>query len=320
MKSMFRAQSSHRTRALLPTSLLPMLVLPMLLVFTSCSGSKDPDAASTLSASSLASTASSAEVTTTGVQTPSGRNAATTTSAVPVSSQQAQVDSSVIATPSEALQNTPSLELLNDYVESPKDEHIVLQATTEKVRIFESATSNKVVQTLDNPLPSGTPLTLLVDGQTSTRYKVLLPIRPNGSTGWVNPVDVGIKRSHRYRIEIALAAHTLKVFNGTDLVMDEKIGIGTQATPTPNGRYYIKELLKPPKPDGIYGPFAYGLSGFSPVLQTFNGGDGTIGIHGTNRPDLLGKQVSHGCIRMRNDAITQLTKFLPLGTPVIIQV
>jgi lipoprotein-anchoring transpeptidase ErfK/SrfK len=230
---------------------------------------------------------------------------------------QTQVDSSIIKTPPEAL--APAPVLANDYAESPKGESITLQATTDKVRVYASATSTEVIQTLDNPLPSGTPLTLLVDGQTSTRYKVLLPVRPNGSTGWINPVDVGIKRTHKFHIEIGLSAYTIKVFNGEDLVMSEKIGVGTQDTPTPNGRYYIKELLQPPKPDGIYGPFAYGLSGFSPVLQSFNGGDGTIGIHGTNKPELLGTRASHGCIRMRNEAISALTKYLPLGTPVIIQ-
>jgi lipoprotein-anchoring transpeptidase ErfK/SrfK len=249
-------------------------------------------------------------------QTPNLNPGASTTT-LGSGAPQSQVDSSIIKTPDGALATVP--ELKDDYAEQPKGESITLQATTSKVRVYASATSTEVVSTLDNPLPSGTPLTLLVDGQTSTRYKVLLPVRPNGSTGWVNPIDVGIKRSHKYHIEIGLSAFTIKVFNGTDMVMSEKIGVGTQDTPTPNGRYYIKELLQPPKPDGIYGPFAYGLSGFSPVLQSFNGGDGTIGIHGTNKPELLGTRASHGCIRMRNEAISQLTKFLPLGTPVIIQ-
>jgi lipoprotein-anchoring transpeptidase ErfK/SrfK len=275
---------------------------------SACSSSPETEAGSSTSATS-ASASSGAE------QTPSGRDPVTST--VAPAAPQTQVDSSIIKTPENAL--APAVELKDDYVESPKDQSITLQATAEKVRVFASPTSNQVVTTLDSPLPSGTPLTLLVDGQTSTRYKVLLPIRPNGSTGWVNPVDVGIKRTHKYRIEIALGAFTIKVFNGNDMVMDEKIGVGTAETPTPNGRYYIKELLQPPKPDGIYGPFAYGLSGFSPVLQSFNGGDGTIGIHGTNKPELLGTRASHGCIRMRNEAISQLTKFLPLGTPVIIK-
>jgi lipoprotein-anchoring transpeptidase ErfK/SrfK len=52
------------------------------------------------------------------------------------------------------------------------------------------------------------------------------------------------------------------------------------------------------------------------VLNEFGGGDGQIGIHGTNDPSSVGKDVSHGCIRMRNSAITTLAKMLPLGVPV----
>jgi lipoprotein-anchoring transpeptidase ErfK/SrfK len=75
----------------------------------------------------------------------------------------------------------------------------------------------------------------------------------------------------------------------------------------------------PPTANGPYGPYAYGLSGFSNVLTSFGSGDGVIGIHGTNEPWLIGKDVSHGCIRMRNDDIERLAQFLPLGTPVEIR-
>ena len=88
--------------------------------------------------------------------------------------------------------------------------------------------------------------------------------------------------------------------------------------PTPGGIYYIKELLQPPSPDGPYGVYAYGLNGFSNVLTSFAGGEGVIGIHGTNQPEALGTDVSSGCIRLHNDAITRLVQEvgLPLGTPV----
>jgi lipoprotein-anchoring transpeptidase ErfK/SrfK len=92
-------------------------------------------------------------------------------------------------------------------------------------------------------------------------------------------------------------------------------------TPTPGGLYYIKELLKPPNPNTVYGPYAYGLSGFSDALESFEGGDAVIGIHGTNDPSGLGKDVSHGCIRMPNDQIIKLVEEikLPLGVPVEIR-
>ncbi len=87
-------------------------------------------------------------------------------------------------------------------------------------------------------------------------------------------------------------------------------------TPTPGGIYYLVELIQPPDPNGDYGPYAYGLSGYSNTLTSFNGGPGQLGIHGTDDPAGIGTQVSHGCIRMSNADITQLAKILPLGTPV----
>ena len=54
------------------------------------------------------------------------------------------------------------------------------------------------------------------------------------------------------------------------------------------------------------------------ALTTVAGGDAIIGLHGTNHPELLGRDVSSGCFRMRNDAITKLASILPLGTPVTI--
>jgi lipoprotein-anchoring transpeptidase ErfK/SrfK len=100
--------------------------------------------------------------------------------------------------------------------------------------------------------------------------------------------------------------------------MSTIVAIGNGDTPTPIGEFYLIELLRPSNPDGAYGPFAYGLSGYSETLESFNGGDGVIGIHGTNRADQLGQDVSHGCIRVANPTITEMTQFLPLGTPVII--
>ena len=109
------------------------------------------------------------------------------------------------------------------------------------------------------------------------------------------------------------------MYQGGTIVDVEPVGLGTRDTPTPGGSYYTKELLRPPNPNGPYGPFAYGLSGFSNVLTDFAGGDGVIGIHGTNDPSLLGHDVSHGCIRMSNAGITNLVSVLPLGVPVDIR-
>ncbi len=118
-----------------------------------------------------------------------------------------------------------------------------------------------------------------------------------------------------YRIEVTLSAFSLKVFKDGDQVEDIKIGVARDNTPTPGGLYFTTELIKTPNPDGAYGPYAFGLSGFSDTLTTFNGGPGQLGIHGTNEPAAIGTQVSHGCIRMSNDDITAWPAVLPPRHP-----
>jgi hypothetical protein len=76
--------------------------------------------------------------------------------------------------------------------------------------------------------------------------------------------------------------------------------------------------LRPPDPRGFYGPYALGLSAYSPVYTSFAGGDGQVGIHGTDNPGAIGRDVSHGCIRVANAAVARLARRLPLGTPVVI--
>lgn len=149
---------------------------------------------------------------------------------------------------------------------------------------------------------------------------VQLPVRPNGTTGWVRTRDVRLSQ-HRYAIDITLGGHELVLTEGSREVLRTDIGVGRTDRPTPGGDYYTKELLRPPDPNGIYGPYAYGLSGYSNVLTEFLGGEAIIGIHGTNEPGLVGTDVSSGCIRMPNETIIRLVEeiALPLGVPVVIR-
>jgi lipoprotein-anchoring transpeptidase ErfK/SrfK len=194
----------------------------------------------------------------------------------------------------------------------------VAQARGSSVGVFPNAGAGAPASVLANPQPSGAPLVFLVQQTQGDWLKVLLPVRPNGSTGWIRVADVTLFQ-HTFRIVIEEAAHRITVYHDGAIIDQEPVGIGTRLTPTPGGLYYIKELLRPPDPNGPYGPYAYGLSGFSNVLTTFNGGDGVIGIHGTNDPAGLGHDVSHGCIRMSNAGITKLAAILPLGVPVEIR-
>jgi lipoprotein-anchoring transpeptidase ErfK/SrfK len=168
---------------------------------------------------------------------------------------------------------------------------------------------------MSNPTPTGGPLTFLVVESRPDWLKVLLPQRPNGSTGWVARADVSLAVTP-YRLVISMKKHRLDVVYQGKRVASHPVGVGKVATPTPNGTYYLTELIQLPDPSGAYGPYAFGLSAFSSTLTTFAGGPGQIGLHGTDAPHGLGHDVSHGCLRVSNAVITQLAERLPLGTPV----
>ena len=175
-----------------------------------------------------------------------------------------------------------------------------------------------VTHTLANPAKSGAPLVFLTEKTEGDWILVNLPVRPNGSTGWVKAGDVTLTQ-HDFKIIVELNAHKLTVLKGANTVLTDTVAVGRGNAPTPGGKFYIKELLQPPNPNTVYGPYAYGLSGFSESFETFNGAEPVLGIHGNNDPSSLGKDVSAGCIRMSNSAITTLAKMLPLGVPVEIR-
>jgi lipoprotein-anchoring transpeptidase ErfK/SrfK len=149
-------------------------------------------------------------------------------------------------------------------------------------------------------------------------YHVALRDRPNGSTGWTPTAAVKVTKTP-FRIFVDLKGRTLRVEKDGAGVFATEIAIGTEENPTPVNGTYVTELIQNTNPGGSYGPYAFGLAMHSDTLSEFGGGDGQVGIHGTNRPELIGQAVSHGCVRLRNDDVKELVDLqLPLGVPVFI--
>ncbi len=174
---------------------------------------------------------------------------------------------------------------------------------------------DEVLETLANPNEFGADRTFLVERDEGLWLEVLLPVRPNGTTGWVRSDEVTLT-STDYRVEVDVSEFAFTVLEGEEEVRSGVIGTGESETPTPEGRYYFTELLQPPDPEGPYGVYAFGLSGFSESLETFAGGPGQLAVHGTNDESALGQRVSHGCVRVSNEDITWMAENLPIGTPV----
>ena len=96
----------------------------------------------------------------------------------------------------------------------------------------------------------------------------------------------------------------------TSRLGNRRSSLGKEANPAwyppPSIRAERPELpaMVPPGPQNPLGAFAVHL------------GWKNYRIHGTNKPDGVGRNVSHGCIRVRNRVIERLAAILPLGTPV----
>jgi len=161
-------------------------------------------------------------------------------------------------------------------------------------------------------------LTALRGDDCSARwYRVQLPIKPNGVTGYVRASAVETGRV-RARVLVDLSAKRLTLFRSGKRILRTRVAVGSSATPTPTGRYYVNQRLIPSDPSGAFGPGAIGISAHSTVLTAWTQG-GPIAIHGTNEPWSIGHAVSNGCIRVRNAVFRRLFARTPAGTPVVIR-
>jgi lipoprotein-anchoring transpeptidase ErfK/SrfK len=198
---------------------------------------------------------------------------------------------------------------------APAPVTVVAAAKNATTPIYDTATGAKPFTVLNNKTNFSGRHVFVVQAKEGESYRVYLPMRPNGRIGYVRAADVSLYQ-HDYAVIVSLSKKTLTLYKAGVLQLTETVGVGKSQYPTPTGSFYMRELARPRNPRGSYGPWAFGLSGYSNVLQKFGRGDGQIGIHGTNQPKLLGTKVSHGCIRMRNEAITKLAQTLPQGVPV----
>jgi lipoprotein-anchoring transpeptidase ErfK/SrfK len=150
---------------------------------------------------------------------------------------------------------------------------------------------------------------------------VRLPWRPNGSAGWINANKIPLEQTP-WRIVVSTARRTLTVFRAGTLVRTVSVVVGKPSTPTPDGLFAVWWAI-PWHPDDFLGSWVLDLTAHSDALRQFDGGDGTVAIHGrggASLQDPLGTANSHGCIRLSNDTIDRLVQTIgpsPLpGTPV----
>jgi len=219
----------------------------------------------------------------------------------------------------EGIETVKSGSIIEQVAASLPDETLVVRAVKDVTAYVSASQNSEVLREFVNPKGDNTqPLVFRVietdeDGEWT---KVQLPIKPNGCTGWISNADLEIVKPTPYRIFIDTANHKLNLYKSGELLIDTEIAVGTGESKTPLGSFYIEETVQTIQDNSPYGPYAFGLSGYSEDLDSFAGGDAVIGIHGTNDPSSIGKNVSSGCIRTPNDVISEMIKIVPRGTPV----
>lgn len=170
--------------------------------------------------------------------------------------------------------------------------------------------------------PEGTRNLVQVIGRARRRAGVLwvrarLPSGTRQRLGWLQRAALGGYRFVDTRLMVDRDGLRATLLRDGRPVFSTIVGVGQPSSPTPAGRFYIRNRLARYR-SPMYGPIAFGTSARSDVLTDWPAG-GFVGIHGTDRPDLLPGRVSHGCIRMPNAAIRRLDRLMPVGTPVTIR-
>ena len=169
--------------------------------------------------------------------------------------------------------------------------------------------------------PEGTPSAVAVIAQRQDDagrvwVHVRLPVLPNATTGWVRRQALGGYETVDTRLDVDLARLRATLYRDGRPVLRAPVGVGSPGWPTPRGEFYVRNKLTRYR-SPAYGPVAFGTSARSPAATGWPAG-GFVGIHGTDRPDLVPGRVSHGCIRLRNADIRALARRMPVGTPLSI--
>ncbi|HEU0015118.1 MAG TPA: L,D-transpeptidase [Longimicrobium sp.] len=164
------------------------------------------------------------------------------------------------------------------------------------------------------------------------------PARPEVQAGGLRVRSQALARGG-YAVIVDLDANRLHFAKGRRILWSAPVGTGTGMRletrrgewdfATPNGTfhvvykerepdwiapdwYFIENGLPVPPPSSDARRFARGLGSAAVFI-----GQG-LAIHGTDKPELLGQRVSHGCIRLANDDALRLFHNVQVGTEIVI--
>lgn len=197
-----------------------------------------------------------------------------------------------------------------------------LTATVSRPTLYNAAGGSPFTPTFNgtalpavNPTVFGNPLVYRVlAGEPGDQWaQVYVPARPNGTRAWVKTSEFSWGQSNR-KLVINTSNNTVTVYEGSNVLITTDAVLGKSSSRTPRANGWVEEIMA--GPSSAYGPRLISLGIFSDDLNSFGGSIPKIALHGTNNPSLMGQYASNGCIRVRNEIITQIANMLPTGSRV----
>jgi lipoprotein-anchoring transpeptidase ErfK/SrfK len=114
------------------------------------------------------------------------------------------------------------------------------------------------------------------------------------------------------RIVVSIPDRKLALLENDRVVKIYDVAVGASVSPTPNGEFQIARRLA--NPTYYHTGKAIGPGASNPLGPRWIGLNVKgFGIHGTNHPESIGKNASHGCIRLRNRDIADLFARVKVG-------
>ncbi len=218
----------------------------------------------------------------------------------------------------EALAALPEANTFGELDSAPADPAAALPAggevlhPTTDVAVYRAPGAEPIARLPETQI--GSPTWVPVIARQGDWAQVLLPVRPNGATGWLHATPETVESAHNdFQVTVDLSEFRLEILEAGKPTGSWTIGTGRAEHPTPTGRAFILASIK--ESVNTYSPIVLPLSNHSDSHETFGGGPGTVGLHTWPDESFLGKATSDGCIRVTREALDRLVE-LPLGTVV----
>lgn len=125
------------------------------------------------------------------------------------------------------------------------------------------------------------------------------------------------------RVVLRLGDRRVFLYQGEKAIASYPVAVGASATPTPQGQFEVSKLViepvwQSPWTGEMHEPGPNSALGLR-WIGFYTSESGSFGFHGTPTLDSIGKAVSNGCVRMRNEDIVALFSQVTLGTPVRVE-